>query len=95
MVFLLRSAMAADPKIAKRTIEILIATERVADQILGNKQEIVALDKRRQDNREAIRGLDKCQDQDKTWITLGSMLVKMPKARAIDIMNKGGVPSNP
>jgi chaperonin cofactor prefoldin len=81
--------MADNPQIAKKTIEILIATERVADQILANKREIVALDKRRQDNREAIRGLEKRKDQDKTWITLGSMLVKMRKERAVDIMNKG------
>lgn len=72
----------------KKTMEILVATERVADQILQNKQEIVMLDKRRQSTREALREIDKSTDK-KTWITIGSLLVKMPKDKAKELLQKG------
>lgn len=72
----------------KKTMEILVGTERVADQILQNKQEIVMLDKRRQSTREALREIDKSTDK-KTWITIGSLLVKMPKDKAKELLQKG------
>ena len=72
----------------KKTMEILISTERVADKILTNKQEIIALDKRRQDTREAIRDLKK-SDEQKTWITIGSMLVKLKRDKALELLTKG------
>jgi hypothetical protein len=81
--------MQKNTDIAKKTMDILIATERVADKIIANKQEIIALDRRRQETREAIRNLSKSEGQDKTWITLGSMLVKMKREKAQGIMNKG------
>lgn len=74
----------------KQTMEILIKTERVADQILQNKQEIIMLDKRRQDTREALRDLTK-SDQKKVWITIGSLLVKMNKDKALELLKKGTV----
>lgn len=72
----------------QKTMELLIASERMADQILQNRQECVALDKRRQETRVAIRDLTKCDDN-KTWITVGSLLVKMSKERALDLLMKG------
>lgn len=75
-------------KLNKKPLELLIECERVADKILQNKQEIIALDKRRQSNREAIRNLGK-NDQKKTWITIGPMLVKMEKQKSINLLNKG------
>lgn len=73
---------------AAKTISLLIETERLADKILQNKQEIVALDKRRQDTREAIRELGKCAGK-KAWITVGSMLVEMKKEKALELLQKG------
>lgn len=72
----------------QKTMELLIASERMADQILQNRQECVSLDKRRQETRVAIRDLSKCDDR-KTWITVGSLLVKMTKERALDLLTKG------
>lgn len=71
-----------------KTINLLIETERLADKIIQNKQEIVALDKRRQDTREAIRELGKTRET-KTWITVGSMLVKMKKDKALELLQSG------
>ncbi|KAG4077182.1 hypothetical protein HA402_016169 [Bradysia odoriphaga] len=70
---------------ATKTINILIETERLADKILQNKHEIVALDKRRQDTREAIRELGKCEEK-KAWITVGSMLIEMKKEVALELL---------
>lgn len=73
---------------SQKTLEILIETERVADKILQNKQEIIALDKRRQDTREAIRKVEQ-SDENKTWLTVGSLLIKMTKEKALELLTKG------
>lgn len=73
---------------SKKVLNILKDTERVADQVLQNKQEIVELDKRRQSTREAIRDLGKNDDK-KVWITIGPILVKMEKPKACELLKKG------
>lgn len=73
---------------ASQPLELLIETERVADQILQNKQEIVELDKRRQSSREAKRNLEKSSDK-KAWITVGPILVKMAKEKGVKLLEKG------
>lgn len=89
-------------------MEIIRSTEVVADKILMNKQELLALDKRRQDNRQAIRCLEndgkdgkegkedaeavedrKPVKERKVWITIGSLLVKMEKEKALKLLKKG------
>lgn len=69
-------------------LALLVETERVADQVLQNKQEIVQLDKRRQSNREAKRNLEKTGDK-KAWVTVGPILVKMTKEKGITLLDKG------
>lgn len=72
----------------KKVLELLKESERIADQVLQNKQEIIELDKRRQSTREAIRDLGKNSDKS-TWITIGSILVKMDKTKANELLKKG------
>ncbi|XP_055706902.1 p53 and DNA damage-regulated protein 1 isoform X1 [Phlebotomus papatasi] len=72
---------------AEKTIEILEATERVADKILMNKQEIIELDKRRQANREALREVRKSEER-KHWIYVGCLLVKMIREKAVALLEK-------
>lgn len=76
--------MANDGKIN----EILFKSEKVADQILVNKQELLEWDKKRQGNREAIREMKKSDDK-KVWITVGSMLIEMGREEAIKVTEKG------
>jgi chaperonin cofactor prefoldin len=76
--------MASDGKIN----EILYKSEKFADQILMNKQELVEWDKKRQGNREAIREMKKSNEK-KVWITVGSMLIEMKREEAIQVMEKG------
>lgn len=71
-----------------KIMEILVKTEKVADQIMQNKQEIVALDKRRQSTREALRDLNKSEET-KTWITIGSLLVKVDKNKGLELLKRG------
>lgn len=72
----------------KKSIEIITKTEELADKILANKQELTVMDKRRQENREALRLIEKSHEP-KTWITIGSMLVKMKRTQAIELLKKG------
>lgn len=58
-----------------KTLKYLVSVEELADEILSNKREIVLLDKRRNQNREALRDLAKAK-QNKCWVTVGSVLVK-------------------
>lgn len=71
-----------------KSIEIITKSEELADKILANKQELTVMDKRRQQNREALRLMEKAQEP-KAWITIGSMLVKMKRAQAIELLKKG------
>lgn len=72
----------------QRIFEIIFKNEKVCDQILVNKQELVNWDKKRQGNREAMRELRKSKDK-QVWITVGSMLVELERQKAIDVLSKG------
>lgn len=75
---------------SRKMTEILQETERVADQVLVRKQELIALDKRRQETREAIRTIRKSfpQEDSKLWITVGSMLMKQKQPKALELLQK-------
>lgn len=71
-----------------KVLDILIASETVADKIAVAKQSIIELDKRRQQTREAIRNIEKCDDTS-VWITVGSTLIKMNRKNAVELMRDG------
>lgn len=73
---------------SRKVLDILKNSERLADQVLQNKQEIVEMDKRRQFTREAIREMSKSTDKN-VWITIGPILVKMEKEKAGNLLKKG------
>ncbi|XP_017096623.2 p53 and DNA damage-regulated protein 1 [Drosophila bipectinata] len=70
-----------------KSIEVITKTEELADKILANKHELTVMDKRRQETREALRLMEKSQEE-KVWITIGSMLVKMQKVKALELLKK-------
>lgn len=73
-----------------KVLSMLMDTERVADQILMNKHEIVVLDMRRQGNREALNEMKRLPASDKSiWTTLGCMIVKMKKEQAVAVLEEG------
>lgn len=59
----------------EKVLKYLVSVEKLAEEILADKREIVLLDKRRNHNREALRDLTKSSQQ-KCWMTVGSMLIK-------------------
>ncbi|KAI5634809.1 prefoldin subunit domain-containing protein [Phthorimaea operculella] len=65
-----------------KTLKYLVSVEKLAEEILSDRREIVLLDKRRNQNREALRELTK-SSQHKCWVTVGGVLVKhdIEKAR--------------
>lgn len=71
-----------------KVFEIILENERVADQILQNKQLIVEYDKKRQGNREALRELRKSEEKN-VWMTVGSMLIEMERLQAIQVLTDG------
>jgi hypothetical protein len=72
-------------------LEYLEEVERLGEEIMRDKQEVVALDKRRNQNREALRALQH-QDFEKTWLTLGSLLIKVPTNKAKELLEQGKSP---
>ncbi|XP_075216477.1 pdrg1 prefoldin-like subunit [Lycorma delicatula] len=70
-----------------RSLAHLQAVEEQAEEILRDRSEIVALDRRRNGNREALRALQK-QNSKSTWFALGSMLVKLPVDKAKNLLEK-------
>lgn len=76
----------------EKIVDIITATEEVADEILVNKQALVDLDNRKQYTRVAIREIEKnCGDEKKLWITLGNQLVRMERAMALDMLKRDQV----
>lgn len=76
--------------VEKKTMEYLFQVEKQAEKILVDKSEIIALDKRRNNNRMAIRALiNNKTPQEKTWIAVGPCLVKVSIEKAKDMLQKG------
>ncbi|KAJ8676554.1 hypothetical protein QAD02_012341 [Eretmocerus hayati] len=69
------------PDDQKEILDFLQKLEEKGVEILTDRQEIVALDKRRNDDRVGMRALEK-QKGDKMWLTVGPILLKMPSKAA-------------
>lgn len=74
----------------KQTMEYLFRVERQAEKILVDKSELIALDKTKNNNRMAIRALINSKTpQDKTWIAVGPLMVKVSCVKAKEILQEG------
>lgn len=74
----------------KTTMEYLFRVEKQAEKILVDKSEIIALDKKRNNNRMAIRALmNNKMPQDKIWMAVGPCLVKVPCEKAKNMLKEG------
>ncbi|XP_051166039.1 p53 and DNA damage-regulated protein 1 isoform X2 [Leptopilina boulardi] len=71
----------------KELLNHLEQVERKAGEILTDRQDIVALDMRRNDDRVGLRALQK-QKHDKTWLTVGPILMKMTSKNAEELLLK-------
>lgn len=69
-------------------LDYLQKIEEKGVEILTDRQEVVALDKRRNDDRMGMRAVQK-QKGDKTWITVGPLLLKMSSKKAEELLKEG------
>ena len=77
----------------QKSLEYLEQLEKLGEDITRDRQEIVAIDRRRNQNREALRALR--QQTGKTWITLGSLLVKVQVEKAAELLERGNYSMTP
>uniref|UniRef100_A0A0A9YK80 p53 and DNA damage-regulated protein 1 n=1 Tax=Lygus hesperus TaxID=30085 RepID=A0A0A9YK80_LYGHE len=71
----------------EKGIKGLTEIEHVANEILRDKSEIVALDKRRNGNREGIRALMK-EKKKTSWMAVGPVLIKLRTEKAKTLLEK-------
>ncbi|XP_024891738.1 G patch domain and ankyrin repeat-containing protein 1 homolog [Temnothorax curvispinosus] len=71
----------------QKLLQHLETVENKASEILTDREEIIALDKRRNYNRVGMRTLQK-QGHQKIWITVGPLLLKMPSKAAEELLEK-------
>jgi hypothetical protein len=88
----------------ERLLVHLREIEETAEEVLSDKQEIVDLDRKRCENREAIRalisngteevrpksaGTGEVVKAQQCWLAMGNCFFKLPKDKAKDLLNKG------
>ena len=64
--------------------------EEAAEEVLSNKQEIVDLDRKRCQNREAIRATTTSSSSSQ-WLAMGNCFFKLPQDKAKTLLQKGKV----
>ena len=65
-------------------LEDVFEAERLAEEILADKQQVVDLDRKRNAIREALRVLKRSQDK-KVWTCFGNVFIQFPKDD-VDVM---------
>ena len=68
--------------------------EEAAEEVLSDKQEIVDLDRKRCQNREAIRAMDQNLNHASSpsqWLAMGNCFFKLPQDKAKTLLQKGKV----
>ena len=71
----------------QKALKHIQQVEEKANEILTDRQEIIALDKRRNNDRVGMRALQK-QNCEKLWVTIGPLLLKMPSKTAEELLVK-------
>jgi len=76
----------------QRLLEHLCEIEEAAEEVLSNKQEIVDLDRKRCQNREALRALSHLntseQTEKKCWLAMGNCFFQLPQDKAKNLLQK-------
>jgi len=76
----------------EKTQQFLKETEAAAQDVLITKQDIIAMDQRRQKVREALWALKKDEKQKpdgKTWLSIGSLFVKTRTDKSKNLLERG------
>ncbi|AWP03467.1 putative p53 and DNA damage-regulated protein 1 [Scophthalmus maximus] len=75
---------------SQRVLEYLTEVEEGAEDVLATKQQIVDLDTKRNQNREALNALKtEMSDSEKVKVCFGNMFIKFPKSKTREMIQKG------
>lgn len=75
----------------EHSLQFLSEIEEIGEDILRDRQEIVALDRRRNQNRESLRAISNRDHNNKLWMSIGSLLVKVPIEKAKKMLENGNL----
>ncbi|KAM9589496.1 p53 and DNA damage-regulated protein 1 isoform 1-T1 [Trichechus inunguis] len=74
---------------AQRVLRYLVEVEELAEEVLSNKRQIVDLDTKRNQNREALRALQRdLSVSEDVMVCFGSMFIKMPHPQTKEMIEK-------
>ncbi|XP_049816745.1 p53 and DNA damage-regulated protein 1 [Schistocerca nitens] len=71
----------------QHSLRLLSEIEEIGEEILRDRNEVVALDRRRNQTREALRAIQKSA-ADKVWVSVGSLLIKIPEKKATEMLKR-------
>ncbi|KAI7847244.1 p53 and DNA damage-regulated protein 1-like protein [Circinella umbellata] len=77
-------------EVANEIEKVLADRERLADEILINKQAVIDHDRKRNANREGVNQLTrgKLKNEKKVWMMTGDLFIKLPVKDAKDYIEK-------
>ena len=75
-------------KDSKQVLEYLEKIESKGVEILTDRQKIIAIDQRRNDDRMGMRAAQKEKGK-KVWMNIGPLLMKIPAEKAEELLTNG------
>lgn len=72
----------------QKSLKHLQELEKLGEEILSNRLEIITLDKRRNQNREGNRQIKNIREE-KSWFVLGPLLVKYSTSKIEKFLKQG------
>ncbi|XP_063238545.1 p53 and DNA damage-regulated protein 1 isoform X3 [Bacillus rossius redtenbacheri] len=75
----------------QQNLKYLSEVEALAEEILVDRSEIVSLDRRRNEVREGLRALARRDPGEKVWVSVGSVLTRLPASEAKQFLQKDQV----
>ncbi|XP_063152930.1 p53 and DNA damage-regulated protein 1 [Candoia aspera] len=70
-------------------LRYLAEVEALAEEVMAARQQIVDLDQKRNQNREALRALSKEIDSpEKVTVCFGNMFIQLPKTKTQDMLQR-------
>lgn len=74
---------------AERVLRYLVEVEELAEAVLSDKRQIVALDTKRNRNREGLRALQKdLSVSEDVMVCFGNMFIKMPHPKTKEMIQR-------
>ncbi|XP_032897933.1 p53 and DNA damage-regulated protein 1 [Amblyraja radiata] len=74
---------------SERVVDYLTEVELLAESVMADKQQIISLDAKRHQNREALRALHNSSKQSgNVMVCFGDMFIKFSKSRTKDMIQK-------